>query len=444
MAGYKMGFVLLKRRVLLLAFALSFFPCFSQNGRLDSLMSVADNMRGPQKVDALIDVVREYAKTDYTQSLVYISSAEALALQLGDSSRIVRSMRIKGQLLNRLERPLESIRVLTAALPIAERNNYQEDFKTILNNLAIGYAILAEYDKALEIHFKTLALREADDDKAQISISLNNIGFVYFKLKNYEKAIDYFNRSLSLKKQISDSYDVDRLLINIGLSNIHLRNFPEAKARITEGLAVCGDHCEGQILIEGEFGLGVCQFNLGDVGLSGSHFRKSLRLAEEVGNTRFGAENLIYLGRLAMREERYDSAKSHLQQAEILALKSGYNQLLIDAYREQSKLFALLEDYENATLYDNRYTALKDSLIGEELVNNITALQAQFEERENLSMIKVRQDALSFQRYLNMGIGLVAFLAGVLLFVLYRSRPAPGSGQGKAADGPGGEEPRDQ
>jgi signal transduction histidine kinase len=412
---------LLKRGTLLVV--LYFLPgiAYSQNHTLDSLIAIIEKQDGIQKFEPIVDVVREYTKTDYNKSLEYIDIAENLALEKGDSARIVRARRIKGQLLNRVERPKESIEVLTNALPIAKRNNYREDYKVILNNLAMGYAIQAEYDKALEIHFKTLVLREEDKDKAEISISLNNIGFVYFKLKNYERAIEYFNRALTLKKEVGDTYDLDRLLINIGLSNIHLKNFTEAQARINEGLSICGSNCDRQITIEGQFGLGVCQYNLKDLDLASTHFKKSLLIAEEINNERFQAENLIYMARISIKQHEETGAISHLKRAEKISLSSGYNQLLMDAYKEFSNLYRLSNNFQEASIYQDRYIDLKDSLIGEELVKNIAKIQTNFEERENLNTIKLKEEDLVRQRNLNIAIGIIAVLAGLLVFVLYRS-----------------------
>ena len=74
-----------------------------------------------------------------------------------------------------------------------------DEYKKILNGLAVAYTFKAEYDKALEYNFQSLVVREAEGDKAEISITLNNIGLVYFKLHNYEGALKYYNQMFKLK-----------------------------------------------------------------------------------------------------------------------------------------------------------------------------------------------------------------------------------------------------
>lgn len=420
---YEIFFLLSKRSLLFIVLAsLHATTLLSQNqGKIDSLYAIVDKKDGLEKFEPLIDVVREYARFDSEKALEVTGKARDLALEHGDSLKIVRAFRISGQLLIRNGSPKEAIAILSKARVIAERNKFRDEYKTILNNIANAYSVLAEYDKALDIHFKTLVLREEDGDKAEISISYNNIGFVYFKLRNFERALEYFYRSLELKREANDNYDLDRLLINIGLSHVHLNDFEKALEYINEGLTICGTDCDKQIIIEGKFGLGVANIGLQKFDLAEKYFRESLEIAKNIDSKRFRVENLVYLGKVSIAQGNYEQARQLLTEAEILANASGYNQLLIDIYKQFSILFNQIKDYESASQYQSKYIALKDSLIGEDLVKNVAKIQTNFEERENIATIQLKEDALRRQRNLNIAIGVIAMLAALLGFVLYRS-----------------------
>lgn len=430
--------LIVKRSLFTIALLFFIESAFSQrNTQLDSLNIIVESKSGIEKFEPMIDIVRFYAGRNIDKAIESIESAEGLALKYGDSSKIVKAYRIKGQLLNRVDRSKESIAILSRASPIAKRNNLKEEYRNILNNLAIGYSIQAEYDKALDINFQTLVLREEDGDKAEISITLNNIGFVYFKLKNYERAIEYFNRSLEQKKQVNETYDLDRLLINLGLSYVHLQKFSEALKTIKEGLSICASSCDKQIIIEGQFGMGVCQYNLRDYTLAKNHFGTSLSLAKEIDNKRFQVENLVYLARVSNKIENSQDAILKLKEAEILAVSQGYNQLLIDTYKEFSTIYRTSEDFRQASIYQDRYIALKDSLIGEELVKNISRIQTNFDQRVNIATIAEKEEDLVRQRNLNIAIGVIALLAGLLVFVLYRSNTITRKVNGALSDAKG-------
>jgi signal transduction histidine kinase len=127
------------------------------------------------------------------------------------------------------------------------------------------------------------------------------------------------------------------------------------------------------------------------------------------------------LAKIAIVEKDSEIAEHNLKIVESLADSAGYNQLLIVTYKQFSILYGLIKDFEKASVYQNKYIHLKDSLIGEELVKNVAKIQTNFEERENLATIKLKNEALVRQRNLNIAIGVIAMLAALLGFVLYRS-----------------------
>lgn len=399
---------------------------YSQDTLIDSLNNSLQESSGLNKIDVLIELARANYFSNTQAALKYINEAHSLSIDSKNRFRIVKSSRIKAQVLRRLEKLEESIEVYEQVYN-QEKSNIGQDIEvdreltTILNGLGITYALLANYDKALEFHFQALILKEKEGDLSEISISLNNIGFVYFKLKDYEKALEYFLRSLDAKSEISDTFDLDRLYINIGVCHIHLNRFTDASEYIKKGFEVCGVNCTDEIILEGEFGLGVANFNLKDYSAARTHFMNSYNKAKSIEFKRWEAENLVYLARIDLIDNRYDEAKASLTEGESISSALKYNQLVLDHYKEFANLYRATQDYENAALYQNKYITLKDSLIGEELVKNIAKTQSQFEERENLRTIAQKDEALARQRMLNLAIGTIAFLAALLVFVLYHN-----------------------
>jgi len=395
-------------------------------GKIDSLKLLLDGRSGSQRFDILFSLSREYTTVNWDEALNFANQANVLAYEIGDSLRIVKSSRIKGQILRRLDRLDEAIRTFEIAYAISRRNknvsgDFHSELKYALNGLAIAHTFLANYDRALDFHFQSLVIREREGDKSEISIALNNIGFVYFQLKNYDRALNYYDRSLQLKIESNDNYDLDRLYINIGLCYIELRNFDEALKAFDRGFKVCGDNCAEDIKIEGECSLGIAYYGVKNYDKAEAHFLNSLALSKSSNNQRFHAENLLWLARVRIQGNSLDKAKAYLAEAEQLADSAKYNQLLINSYKEFSNLYTLLEDYRRASFYQNKYIALKDSLIGEDLVKNIAAIQTNFEERVNIATIADNKEALRRQRNLNIAIGIIAMLAALLGFVLYRS-----------------------
>lgn len=404
--------------------ALLFFGCFlfspeiraQDKHIIDSLHQLVDR-GGKQKINGLVGLAFEYFYSDNQLSLQYSNEAFTLAKDYGDSAQMVKAGRIAGQMLRRMDRLNESIAILDEVYPIAKRNRYMEDYKRILNALAIAHTFKASYDKALEYNFESLVIREAEGDKSEISVALNNIGLVYFKIHSYNQALNYYHRAIQLKKEIRDLADLDRMLINAGLCYNQLGDYNRALEHFTEAYQVCGNNCSNPIRIEAEFGLGVSFYNRKLLDESEEHFNRSFTIAKSEGDKRFQMENLVYLARIYILREDGQKAKTFLEQAEATATGTEYNQLLMDIYKEFSKVFNEIKDFENAAVYQAKYISEYERIHTQELIKNISRI----EERQNLATIAAKEEVIKRQRSLNLAIVIIALLSGLLIFVLFRS-----------------------
>jgi signal transduction histidine kinase/Tfp pilus assembly protein PilF len=416
---YDIAFYLIKKGyILTVVFTVISSILYAQDN-LDSLKLARQDASGINKYDPTVELAIGYAKkNDNEASLSWAQEARKIAYEFGDSTKIVKSSRIIGQLLNRLTRPKEAENILSQAASIAKRNNLRSDYKVILNNLALAYTVQAKYDKALEINFQALQLREEDKDKKEISISLNNIGFVYFKLKNYDTALKFYHRALSLKSEVNDKYDLDRLLINTGLCYNQLKDFSKAFDYFEKAFAECENNCSEQIVVEGKFGSGVSYYGLGNYIEAEKFFSESYNQAKKAGYIRFQAENLIYLAHIYVHQHKDEKAVQVLRECEQIAIELGYNEILISTYKEFSKLYSQNKNFEDASFYQNKYIHLKDSIYSESLIKNIAKTQSDYEERENKAIIATKEEVIQRQRSLNIAIGIIAVLAFLLIFVL--------------------------
>lgn len=389
---------------------------------LDSLKAKLSKSEGITRFEILTDIaVEEASINEFEKALAYCDEAYNLAFKIQDSARIVMSGRIKGQLLSKLSRPKDAADVLVKVLPIAKRNNYRRDHKIILNSLALSYTYLARYDEALRVHFENLAIRETDNEKHEICISLNNIGLVYFKLKNYEKALSFYLRALQIATEFPNYAGLDRLHINIGLCYNQLKQFAKAGDFFEMAFTTCRESCDAEILIEGKFGQGVSSYGLEEYEDALKYFHQSLGIARSLPSPRFQAENLIYVAHILVRQGKLMEALVPLKECERLAKVGGFNELLIESYREFSKVYKDLKQYELASSYQTQYIHLKDSIYSERLIENIAKIQTDFAQRENIKTIASNEAVIRQQRDLNVAIAIIAILAGLLILVLQRS-----------------------
>ena len=366
----------------------------------------------------------KFADQNNQVALCYADSAQELVKNLGDSLLIVKTHRVKGQILLRLDKTKEAVQEFQKTLVISKRNNFVGEQGYALNGLALAYTFQANYDKALQLHFECLVIREKEGDCEEICTTLNNIGLVYYKLGNYEKALEYYAKAHS---RSLDVYFNDHLLVNMGLCYNYLNNFPTAIKFIDQGMKHCGSKCSDVTMMGGELGLGIAHFNLGRSKEAENHFRVSYKLARKQRDKRYQIENLIYLGRVKNGQGLYGAAKEFLKDAESIAAETQYNELLINLYKQFAELYTRTKDYRNATLYQGKYIMLGESVHNEQLMQNLMRIHTEYEERDNKTKIasqgqilELKEDAILRQQFLNILIGVIAIMFVGLAIVLYK------------------------
>lgn len=408
----------------LIVFLTSLFALGQDKKVVDSLQSKLLNSEGAERSDLLYELAYYYQSWNNSLSLQYSVEGYENSLEIGDTFRIVKGGRYKGQAYRRADSLEASLRSFVDVLKIAERHldktAISKEYRGILNGIANTYLFRAEYERALEYFFKVSDILEAEGDKGTLSIVLNNVGLVYFKLRDYKSALQYYQQSLAYKKETKNYFDLDRLYINIGLCYNYLKNYTESEKNFGLAFSVCKDKCSNLILIEGEFGLGVSHYNQDDHEEAILHLTKSYEIAQQAGDTRFMGENLVYLAKVYVKQKNFELAIKNLSSAETLIGHGAYNELLIDIYRQYSLLYNQTGDFQNAATYQSKYISLKDSIYNDDLIGDLAKIQTNYAERENIKTIAVKDEVIQRQRSLNFAIVIIAILASLLIFVLYR------------------------
>ena len=398
---------------------------YAQPDKTDSLLIQLNRARSNKEK---INIYKELARITYTndpsalsKTLEYSTAILELARKEGDSASMVWAGRALGQVYNWLGKPKEALNILKASLEIAKRNNLEDEQKRILNNLGIAYTLTAEYHRALEVYFNTLVLREKDNDLNEIAATLNNIGLTYFKLRNYPKALEYYQAALSKLQEGGVKNFLDQQYANIGLCYNQMKEYDKAMEAFNKAIKVCGSECSDRLKVTATFGQGVTNFGLEKYNEAENKFLQALEMAIQTKNLRYEAESNVYLAKVKIAQQHYEDAIPFLQRTEAIAQEQGYNELLIDAYRQYSILYASSENHKMASYYQQKYINLKDSVYSEELIDRIAKIQTDFAERENLATIRAKEETIRRQRMLNLSIGIIAVLAATLLFILFRS-----------------------
>lgn len=395
----------------------------AQNRKLDSLEGVLADKEGIDRFETLINKVRTTLYTDFNAAYAAANEAYEIALNEGDTLRIVEGGRILGQVLARQEKRLESIKVLEKVLPVAERHQMTTDIKLILMNLGNAYTFVGNYDKALAVHFRVLGLTEEHDDIENKGFTYNNLGLLFSKMKNFKEAKSYYEKALKIQLQ-TDRYDIGILLNNIGDCHNALGEYALALERFKQALNECVDECAPSIALNANLGSGIAFLNLEKYDLAEKHVRIALSRSGEVANRRFESEGHYWLGRIYKQRNDYDAAIDEFEKAEMIAEKGEFRESLMHASQALADVYHTRKDFDKYSRYVNQYIALKDDMYDEDVMQTLARSRAEYEQRMNMATIEANKTTIAQQKRLYMSALVIAIMAIVIvigLVVAYRA-----------------------
>jgi tetratricopeptide (TPR) repeat protein len=368
-----------------------------------------------------------YLQIDTSKARMYLRSCIASAQESGDSLWISQAGLAEGHFLYSYGLIDKSLPILERALGIARRNNFRQQVKYILNNLALAHTEKDRYDKALHYNFESLREREKDGDSLEISIALNNIGYTFSQLDDHERALEYFEKSFDIKIRNNIQWDRSTLLSSIGGELVELGRFEDAEEKYRLALKECDrGRCPERAMVAIYSSLGVSLAR--QKKPSKAMFEKSLQLGLAGSYTKPIMRNYYWLALLEFEANNLDGALNLLRQASGKGRNSDGLRINSNILKLYALIYAKKGDYETAFGFQRQCLALDQEILNGSLIRRLASIQAEFQERQNLEKLAGQEKVLDLQRasidrqkMLNVLMGIVALLAVVLVLLLYRS-----------------------
>lgn len=398
---------------------------YSQNlVKVDSLKELLNDATGKVRYDALFGLAYELFDHRNEEAVEYGLNAHKLAKNLETDSLVVKSGRLSGQLLRRVGRTEEAIELLQSIRPLAEKAELNVELGRILNALAVLYTLRAEYDKALECNFQSLVVREKDGSKEPIAMALWNIGLTHYKMGSFDLALEFSLRSLEVYKEAGKPEN-SGVLVNVGLCYNELARFDDAKKALEKALNLCRPNCQDDLVMNAEFGLGNSILLQNQAKESQAHFQISYELSVILKDIRFQFETLLKLAKVALIQRDFAAAKKYLDLIDRIAEKKDYRESLRSFYKLQADYYTASNDFRKANEFLRQASEVNDSIFHADVIKNLTRVQTQYAQRENLAIIAEKDSILALnqrlitqQRSFNILLGIIVVLITALVIVI--------------------------
>ncbi len=218
---------------------LSIDQCFSQNAKVDSLLSVLNSSKpDTSKVSVLNALAFELRSSDPAKSIEYSEMSIKLASEIGfEKGGAVALINLAFTQINIGEYDL-AIANATKGLNQLKTHNDKYNEGRAYNTIGEAYRYKDNYNEALQYYQIALKIRTESKDKKGIASVLNNIGIVQYNLGNYPEALKKHFEALKIREEIADLQAVAASYNNIALIYMKQLDFSAALKINTQALEI--------------------------------------------------------------------------------------------------------------------------------------------------------------------------------------------------------------
>lgn len=345
----------------------------------------------------------------------------------------------------------------------------------LLNYLGLVHRNKGDYSNAINYYYEALELATKYDNTIQIAYSNNNLGGIFTLKGDYLNAIKYLEKAFLNFKKIEDYKGLGYVCVNLG--NLHRHNDDTQEAidyfnQAVEYKNMVGDSVGIAILINlqaityydmGDYkkafslykeleplytnnkdkkGLAVIKNYLGLLEVRNKKYSKAIayykqakRISEQIENKQGMATSLINMGYAYHKMGRKKDCLNSIEKGYNIAKEIGDKEEIAHAYKAYSTIYSELNDFENAYIFQEKYTQAviskndyhtKERLaalrINNELDKRSKQNQTLEKENENLNHRNGEvRERLVIYKYITIALLLVLIGVGIFIFILVRN-----------------------
>lgn len=318
--------------------------------------------------------------------------------------------------------PDDALEYALRAEHLADSLDYRIGRAWAFRNRGVAHYIKGNYADAMTLNIEALRIFKAEEFDEGIASTYINIGLIQWQTGNLDDALQYFLDALPLARSQRITATANA---NLGLVYTNRAEYDEA-LRYTR---ISLDHYRE---MQDSLGISRSLNNIGwiyelqlEFDKALREYRHSLAIREKLGDMRRIASVCISIGSVLSEKEHYRSALAYLQRAHSLGRSIGERKLVEEAYAEMSEVYADMGAFEEAYLYKTRYVAIKDSLMDQQISNDIAKLKADFaleQAEQEVELLKRTNQLQETIAYATSGGLLLVLVFSIISFFGYRSK----------------------
>lgn len=315
------------------------------------------------------------------------------------------------------------------AIELAKELNSELDLADLYKMRGTSYYFNSQYDKALMSYTMALKLYEKINNKKGIAGIYNEIGVLYTKDKNYNEALKNLENAKKIANEIKDTTSLCASLNNAGIVYEYTLKYDLALKNYNQAINMYE-------LIKDEVGLSYGYENIGAIYLLQKKynsaielFNKSLALRKKNKLEQGITISYFYLAE-TYKELKDNSTSSNYYDSSLnKAISIQYTDYIQKNYQALSNLYLNQKDYKMAYEFQIQATKIKDSLLNEQKIKQLSEWQTiyEVERKTNENELLKKTNELNAQKVKNKNfvlliVSLLFIISIVLAWLFYKNK----------------------
>ncbi len=395
---------------------------FAQN-QLEELLRQIKDLPDTIRIDRLTDFCWKNRNKVPRFALKSGEEAARLAESISDYRREAEALNKTGVVYRNLAKYDSALNKYNQALFLSEKIGDSIQVAFSLNNLGGIYRLEGNYEEALRYILEALGIFERRGHKDGMSFCTINIGLIYRRQNSLNKALEYLHYTLKIREEIKDFPGKALALNLIAEVNFELGKIDEA---LNYFLIVEKEYAA----LDDQKGLAATWIGLARVDLLKKDLKNALanatrayELSKKISYFEGEALSLTRLGEINSELGRTKLAEENFNKADAVASNKKEIQIKLSVLRAKGDFYKKIGDYKGALILEEKYYALRDSILNFESMALISQMDRDFRKMrddQKYSVLLAEKTMIEKRRNYVIALSLLALVLAGLVYNRYR------------------------
>ncbi|OFX88724.1 MAG: hypothetical protein A2W99_04450 [Bacteroidetes bacterium GWF2_33_16] len=387
----------------------------------NNALKQANDLGKEQKIaDCYNNIGRIYKKRQlYDSATILYEKALQINTEIKDSVNLGVVLNNIGNLNSEQANYSAALVYLTQAGEIFESIKNYNYASYVLNNVGNIYYFIGDYDRAADSYYKVLRFSKEINDLVLEAGAYNNLAITHKSLENYERSLYYLQQALDIYNKTNDIQNKHKTLHNFGVTYLSAEQYDSAYVYYLKSLEITTRINDLKSIGEtiGELGEVFMKKNMPDSARI--YFEKAIKISQSIKDPLNESLCKYRLGVLYLKQDNLKLSEICLNDALNISSQIGVIERSMDIYSYLSKIYEKKGDYKKAFFYYNDYSALADSILGQENKIVVEELETKYEvDQKNVQIELLKKNDIISQLELKRKTLVFYFSLVVIFFML--------------------------